>query len=135
MGRAYRAPKETLRHIVGDHVRTRRARVLGSHCPAPGLAVSPATVRNEMAVLEERGYISTRTPPPAAYLRTWATAISFSTCLAVPSWTLESARKSRTNYSAWNSTRTNGSPMAATLLARSVHSAAVVTPPKATGRD
>ncbi|CAM5294042.1 heat-inducible transcriptional repressor HrcA [Streptomyces californicus] len=49
---------EVLRAIVQDYVGTEEAALQGAHRAAPASGCSPATVRNDMAVLEEEGFIA-----------------------------------------------------------------------------
>src|SRR4029450_2131662 len=64
---------EVLRAIVEDYVETREPVGSKALCERPQLGVSPATVRNDMAVLEEEGYIrqphtsAGRVPTDAGY--------------------------------------------------------------------
>src|SRR3712207_8916321 len=46
-----------LRAIVAEYIETAQPVGSGHVARQPGLAVSPATVRNEMAVLEREGYL------------------------------------------------------------------------------
>src|ERR1700761_3153960 len=54
---------EVLRAIVEDYVETQEPVGSKALVERHGLAVSPATVRNDMAVLEDEGYI---TQPPTS---------------------------------------------------------------------
>ena len=67
-----------LRAIVTDYVSSREPVGSKPLVERHNLQVSPATVRNDMAVLEEEGYIMqpSRTPAPGASPPTRATACS-----------------------------------------------------------
>jgi heat-inducible transcriptional repressor len=69
-----------LRAIVTEYVA--RGEPVGSKrvVEVAGLDVSAATVRNEMAALEELGFITSPTPRPVGSRRTSATAGSWTTC-------------------------------------------------------
>ncbi len=123
--------RQILRSIVGEYVRT--AVPVSSEAVArrQGLAVSPATVRNEMAILEDRGYVS-HPHTSAGRIPTDLGYRYFVQYLLGTSELEPEERKSiqgelqrvELNQDQWL-------PMAATLLARSVHSASVVTTPRA----
>src|SRR3990170_4641577 len=49
--------EQVLRFIVEEHVRTAQPVASGAVVSRYGMPVSPATIRNEMARLEEEGYI------------------------------------------------------------------------------
>jgi transcriptional regulator of heat shock response len=65
-----------LRAIVEDYVATQEPVGSKALVERHGLGVSPATVRNDMAALEEEGLITQPTPAPAASRRTRATGCS-----------------------------------------------------------
>jgi heat-inducible transcriptional repressor len=124
--------KEILRHIVGEYVRT--ATPVSSEVIArrQSLAVSPATVRNEMAALEERGYVSHphtsagRVPTDLGYRYFVRYLLGHAELDPGERKEIQNElQRVELNQDQWL-------PMAATLLARSVQSAAVITPPKAT---
>jgi heat-inducible transcriptional repressor len=123
--------RQILRSIVGEYVRTAAPVSSETIARRQGLAVSPATVRNEMAVLEDRGYVS-HPHTSAGRIPTDLGYRYFVQYLLGASELEPEERKSiqgelqrvELNQDQWL-------PMAATLLARSVHSASVVTPPKA----
>jgi heat-inducible transcriptional repressor len=123
--------KQILRFIVGEYVRT--ATPVSSETVARrlGLGVSPATVRNEMSVLEVRGYVSHphtsagRVPTDLGYRY-------FVQYLLGKSELDASERKGiQDELQRVELSQDQWLPMAATLLARSVQSASVVTPPQA----
>ena len=65
--------KQILKAIIGDYIHT--AEPVGSKALTEGHALpfSSATIRNEMSELEEMGFLESRIPPPAAFLRRRAT--------------------------------------------------------------
>ena len=124
--------KEILRHIVGEYVRTAAPVSSEAIARRQGLAVSSATVRNEMAVLEESGYVSHphtsagRVPTDLGYRYFVQYLLGRSELEPGERKEIQDElQRVELNQDQWL-------PMAATLLARSVQSAAVVTPPKAT---
>lgn len=67
---------DVLKAIVTDYVSSKEPVGSKALVERHGLRVSPATVRNDMAVLEEEGTLPTPTPAPGASLRTRGTASS-----------------------------------------------------------
>jgi len=75
-----------------------------------GLGVSTATVRNELAQLEELGYLTHLTLPPGVSPRTRATVISLSGCWGRRNCPCTSAAPSLTSFTRRARTLNNGCP-------------------------
>jgi heat-inducible transcriptional repressor len=67
---------DVLRAIVEDYVATKEPVGSKALVERHNLGVSPATIRNDMAALEDEGYIPSRTPAPAGCPPTRATGCS-----------------------------------------------------------
>lgn len=123
--------KEILRIIVGEYVRTAIPVSSESVVRKYPLGVSPATVRNEMAVLEEKGYVfhphtsAGRVPTDQGYR--YFVQYLLGKAELEPQERQEIQRRLQQvelNQDQWL-------PVAAALLAQVVQSASVVTPPRA----
>ncbi len=123
--------KEILRFVVGEYVRTAVPVSSESVARRQTLAVSPATIRNEMAVLEEKGYISHphtsagRVPTDLGYRYFVQYLLGKAELEPQERQDIQQQlQQVELNQDQWL-------PVAAALLARSVQSAAVVTSPQA----
>ncbi|MGC9358129.1 MAG: heat-inducible transcriptional repressor HrcA, partial [Anaerolineae bacterium] len=120
-----------LRYIVREHVRTVNPVASGTVVERYRLDISPATVRNEMARLEELGYLwqphtsAGRVPTEHGYRYFVERLMEEQTLSLVEQRTIaHQFYQARDHIEEWV-------PLAASVLARTTRSAALVTAPKA----
>src|SRR3990170_6782512 len=121
--------EQVLRFIVEEHVRTAQPVASGAVVSRYGMPVSPATVRNEMARLEEEGFIvqphtsAGRVPTDRGY-RYYVEAL-----MPVESLPEDAQQTIRHQFHQAARELEEWARLAAAILAARLHNAAVVTAP------